>query len=272
MSEAAKDADASDAAPPAPTPDPAAIKEVASLKTADSLWEYIKKYSNLDDVQPDSSLTLQEQRAQAQALIGGKISHLQPALNAFLKDYPQDPRRYDAKLMRLLFLKDTDNITSKESGDVLHEVAAAKDAPPDARQQARAALLENDVQEADPSAGLTDALEKELSCLRGRLPRRRERRAVRHPAPALPGRSGSGQNQDAAGNPRQKPEPRHRQGRQGADRPAHGAAGAAVRGDERPGGRFRQAARQGRAAGLLGHLVRAVHDEAARGARPPQKI
>ena len=167
---AAADPDAPDAAPPAPTPDPAAIKEVASLKTADNLWEYIKKYSSLDDVQPDASLTLQEQRAQAQALIGGKISHLQPALNAFLKDYPQDPRRYDAKLMRLLFLKDTDNISNKESSDVLHEVATAKDAPKDARQQARAALLENDVQEADPSAGLTDALEKELSAYEADFP------------------------------------------------------------------------------------------------------
>ena len=162
--------DAPDAAPPAPTPDPAAIQEVASLKTADSLWEYIKKYSSLDDVQPDASLTLQEQRAQAQALIGGKISHLQPALHAFLKDYPQDPRRYDAKLMRLLFLKDTDNISNKESSDVLHEVATAKDATKDARQQARAALLENDVQEADPSAGLTDALEKELSAYEADFP------------------------------------------------------------------------------------------------------
>ena len=157
-------------APPAPTPDPAAIKEVAGLKTADSLWEYIQKYSNLDDVKPDAGLPPDEQRAQAQVAVGAKISHLQPALNAFLKDYPQDPRRYDARLLRLLFLKDTDHITNQESTDVLKAVAAAPDAPKDARQQARGALLENFVQEADPSAGLTGALEKELSSYEADFP------------------------------------------------------------------------------------------------------
>ena len=92
-------------ATPAP-PDPAVINEVAGLKTADSLWDYIKKWSNLDDIQPDGSQPQEAQIAQARAAVAVKISHLQVALPAFLKDYPKDPRWWDAKLMRLFFLRD----------------------------------------------------------------------------------------------------------------------------------------------------------------------
>ncbi len=155
--------DSKAAAPAAPTPDPAINKEVVDLKTADSLWDYIKKYSNLDDIQPDATQPQDAQMAQARAAIAVKISHLQVALPAFLKDYPKDPHWWDAKLMRLFFLRDPENLSEKDVTAGLHEVADSKEAPMDARQQARGVLLENAVQEADPTAGLTDSLEKEIS-------------------------------------------------------------------------------------------------------------
>ena len=145
------------------TPKPDFTPKVTALKSADDLWEYVKKWSNLEDIQPDASQPLEQQMAGARGIIENKVAHLQPALGAFIKQYDKDPRRWEAKLMRVIFLRDPENISDKEVEQTMRDIAAAPDASNDARRQARGTLLEYVVQEADPSKGLTEAFEKELS-------------------------------------------------------------------------------------------------------------
>ena len=151
---------------PAPSPvtaapDPAA--EVAKLKTADELFAYVNSHATVEDIQPDDSLPREEQIAQVRKLVDAKIAALRPAIDTFLKDYPKDPRHYEVALQRIFFLKDVENVSDEESNKMLHEVAEAADATPNARHRARGVLLQNDLEEVDPVKGLTPALEKELS-------------------------------------------------------------------------------------------------------------
>ena len=145
--------------------------------------------------------------------------------------------------------------------------AAAKDAPKEARQQARAALLENFVQEADPTAGLTDALEKELSSYEADFPDDENGSRFVTLRLRFLGEAGSAKARALLETLAKSPNRATAGGRQGAARPAHGAADPEIHGGQRPGDRPRQTARQGRAPGFLGDLVRAMHDEDARSAR-----
>ena len=149
------------AATDTPAPDYAAA--VAKLKTADALYEYIDKNATTDDIQPDDALTHEEQVAQVRKLVDGKIALLRPAIDTFLKQYPQDPRHWEVQLQRVFFLKDAENISDEDSVNTLKAVAAAPDASASAHHRARATLLQNDLEETDPTKGLTDALEKELT-------------------------------------------------------------------------------------------------------------
>ena len=117
------------AATVADTPAPDYAAAVAKLKTADALYDYIDKNATTEDIQPDDALTHDEQVAQVRKLVDGKIALLRPAIDTFLKQYPQDPRHWEVQLQRVFFLKDAENIS----------------------------------EEVDPSKGLTDDLEKELA-------------------------------------------------------------------------------------------------------------
>ena len=152
---------AASAAADTPAPDDAAA--VAKLKTADALYDYIAKNANTDDIQPDDALTHEEQVAQVRKLVDQKIAVLRPAIDTFLKQYPQDPRHWDVQLQRVFFLKDAENISDEDSVNTFKAVAAAPDASNNARHRARGALLQNDLEELNPSEGLTPALENEMA-------------------------------------------------------------------------------------------------------------
>lgn len=145
-----------------PTPDyDAAV--IAELKTPDALFEYISKHATVDDIEPDGSLPREQQIEQVRKLVDDKIALLRPAIDTFLKQYPQDPRRWEVQLQRVFFLKDAENIPNDEYVNTLKSVAAAPDASANARHRARAVLLQADLEEIDPSKGLTAALEKEMA-------------------------------------------------------------------------------------------------------------
>ena len=155
---------------PAPkaTPDPAAA--VADLKTADALYGYIDKNASVDDIQPDDALPREEQVAQVRKMVDQKIALLRPAIDAFLKQYPQDPRRWDVQLHRVAFLKDVEGISNDDYTGTLKAAATAPDATDATRHRARATLLQDDLQEIDPSKGLTPDLEKELAAYEKEFP------------------------------------------------------------------------------------------------------
>ena len=164
-SPAAVAADAPPASAPAATPAPEIAAEVAAhAKTADDLWNYVKKYSGTEDLETiDPSLDQEAKMAKARELIANKVAHLRPAVDELLKKYPKDPHRWDARLMRVFFLKDEDGISDEEADKTFHEIADAPDASPDAKRQARGVLLQTAIEKADPSKGLSDDIEKQLT-------------------------------------------------------------------------------------------------------------
>ena len=139
--------------------------EVAALaNTADSLWNYVKKWSDLSDIESlDPSLDPEARRIAARDLLHSKLVHLHPAVDEFLKRYPQDPHHWNALLLRVLFLRGEEGISDDSANNTLQQIAHAPDAPADIKRQARGALLQDSLEKSDPSAGLTDALDKELS-------------------------------------------------------------------------------------------------------------
>ena len=163
---AAADAPALSPVPtPAATPSPEILADVAAhSKTADDLWAYIKKYSNTDDLENiDPTLDQDAKMARAREIIKDKVAHLRPAVDDLLKQYPQDPHRWDARLLRVFFLKDEDGISDEEADKTFHDIADAPDASQDAKRQARGVLLQGMLEKADPAAGLTPEIDKALS-------------------------------------------------------------------------------------------------------------
>ena len=161
-------ADAGELSPvptPAATPSAEMLADVtAHAKTADDLWNYIKKYSGTDDLEGiDPSLDQEAKVAKAREIIHDKVAHLRPAVDEFLKKYPQDPHRWDARLLRVFFLKDEAGISDEEADKTFHEIADAPDASQDAKRQARGMLLQEMLEKTDPSGGLTPEVEKALS-------------------------------------------------------------------------------------------------------------
>ncbi len=152
-------------ATPAATPEADIAAEVAKeVNTPDSLWNYIKKWSDLSDLENlDPSLDPETRMNTAKELVHGKIARLHPAVDEFLKRYPQDVHHWNALLLRVLFLRGEEGISDETVTSTLQQIAHAPDAPLDAKRQARGALLQDDLEKADPTAGLTDALDKELT-------------------------------------------------------------------------------------------------------------
>ena len=167
---------------PSPSPSPTASAAVASASTpapdapadiaaevanqagsADSLWEYIKKWSDLGDLENlDPSLDPEARMLAAKDIVHGKIIRLHPAVDEFLKRYGQDPRHWNAMLLRVLFLRGEEGISDESVNNTLQQIAHAPDAPTDVKRQARGALLQDTLEKSDPANGLTEALDKEL--------------------------------------------------------------------------------------------------------------
>ncbi len=152
-------------ASPAASPSAEVAAEVtAQAGTADALFAYIKKWSDLGDLETlDPNLDPVAKMNVAKDLVHGKIAHLHPAVNEFLKRYPQDPRHWNAMLLRVLFLRGEENTSDESVNNTLQQIAHAPDAPKDVKQQARGALLQDTLEKADPATGLTDALDKEMT-------------------------------------------------------------------------------------------------------------
>ena len=150
--------------PPA-TPSPEILADIdAHAKNADDLWAYIKKYSATDDLENiDPTLDQDAKMTKARELIAGKVAHLRPAVDLLLKKYPQDPHRWDAKLLRVFFLKDENGISDEEADKTFHEIADAPDASQDAKRQARGVLLQDMLEKASPETGLTPEIDKALT-------------------------------------------------------------------------------------------------------------
>ena len=163
-SAAASPADAP-AASPAGTPSPEIAAEVAAqVGSADTLWKYISKWSDLADLENlDPSLDPEAKMNAAKELVHNKIARLHPAVDEFLKRYPQDVHHWNALLLRVLFLRGEEGISDESVNSTLQQIAHASDAPNDIKRQARGALLQDTLEKSDPTVGLTDALEKELS-------------------------------------------------------------------------------------------------------------
>ena len=162
---AAASSDDAPAATPAGTPSPEIAAEVAAqANTADSLWAYIKKWSDLTDLENlDPNLDPESKMNAAKALIHDKIARLHPAVNEFLKRYPQDPHHWNAELLRVLFLRGEEGISDEDVNKTLRQISQAPDAPADVKRQARGALLQDTLEKSDPAAGLTEPLDKELT-------------------------------------------------------------------------------------------------------------
>ena len=152
------------AASPAPATNDIATEVAAQVNSADSLWNYIRKWSDLGDLENiDPSLDPEAHMNIAKDLVHGKIAHLHPAVDEFLKRYPQDIHHWEAMLLRVLFLRGEEGLSDENVNNTLQQIAHAPDAPLEIRRQARGALLQDTLEKSDPSAGLTDALDKELT-------------------------------------------------------------------------------------------------------------
>ena len=148
----------------ADSPADIAAEVATEAKSADSLWEYIKKWSDLSDLENlDASLDPQTRMNVARDLVHAKVAHLRPAVDEFLKRYGTDPRHWKALLLRVSFLREEEGIPEDSVNNTLQQIAHAPDAPLDVKREARGALLQDTLEKSDPAAGLTDALEKELS-------------------------------------------------------------------------------------------------------------
>jgi thiol-disulfide isomerase/thioredoxin len=153
-----------------PAPPPAAVDaEVAALKTADDLFNYIQEWS---DKTPDISEGLDRDalREKIMVFLRDKAAHLNPACTEFVKQYPQDPRRWETQLIRLeaqaihLDAGKPEELAAAKTQyqDVLKQIVAAPDAKQETKQMARQRLISMQIEE-NKSAGLTDALEAQLS-------------------------------------------------------------------------------------------------------------
>ncbi len=164
---------------PSPTPAPTGPADLAPIgpaspevladvaahaKTADDLWAYIQKYRGTEDLEAiDPELDEETRMSKVRELVRDKVTHLRPAVDEMLKRYPQDPRRWEARLLRVNFQQESNAITDVEADKALHEIADASDAPTDIKRQARSALLEESLQKASEITGLTPDLEAQMT-------------------------------------------------------------------------------------------------------------
>lgn len=148
-------------APLSPAEKKVLAADASETKTADQLWKDIQEWStkepNLDKDLDD--ITREQKLAE---FIDNERAHLNPACEEFLKLYPQDPRRWDVKLVQLSLKQESDDTDLGGMEKTLKEIADASDASAASKQKARQALLGIHLQ-ALGEGGLTPVLEAEIA-------------------------------------------------------------------------------------------------------------
>jgi thiol-disulfide isomerase/thioredoxin len=115
--------------------------DLAQFKTADELWRHIAK---LQEEGPQGSpRSLEEHRA----CVAAFLREVDAALAEFDRRFPDDPRRFEAKLMRLQMgelLANAEGRTpdAAQTEKTLQEIATASQAPTNARAEASAMLIQ----------------------------------------------------------------------------------------------------------------------------------
>jgi thiol-disulfide isomerase/thioredoxin len=122
-------------AAPAETGTAQAPPDFSQYKTADALWAEIQK---LEEGPGDPSASPD--------VVMALLQQLTAAAAEFQKDYPKDPRRWDAKLVALRFgsMIQAANSQQPDPAEIektLNEVASGTDAPVEAREEARINLI-----------------------------------------------------------------------------------------------------------------------------------
>ena len=150
------------ATPLSPAEKKALSADVSEVKTADQLWQYIQEWANKEpDIDKNLDDAAREQKITE--FVESERARLTPACEEFLKKYPQDPRRWDVRLVQLSLQQEGDGADLPAMEKTLEEIAdAAPDASATSRQKARQALLGIHLQGLGES-GLTPALESEIS-------------------------------------------------------------------------------------------------------------
>ncbi len=153
---------AAPAAPLSPAEKKALAADASEVKTADQLWQDIQEWSNKEpNLDKDLDDITREQKMAE--FIENERAHLNPACEEFLKLYPQDPRRWDVKLVQLSLQQESEDAADLAGMEkTLKEVADAPDAKAASKQKARQALLGIHLQSLG-EGGLTPALEAEIA-------------------------------------------------------------------------------------------------------------
>ena len=146
--------------PAAPAAKPALkAVDLSTFKTADALWKHIEELRKEPDVQPKS-------REELIALVKEWFGSQKAAADAFEKTYPEDSRRYSAKMVSIQAAHQLSQIPGADAAaktspeDVtkaLDAILAAPDAPEDAKAEAafvKTMMLVEGLDEAKPE-GMT---------------------------------------------------------------------------------------------------------------------
>ena len=125
--------------PPAPVATPAPkppASKLDELKTADELWAYFQALQR----GPQGQGNTPEERAKA---LGEFVNELRATAERFASKYPNDPRRWEARLTATRLLQKIANaIPQAEVEKLYKEAAAAGDAPADIKARARLGLIQ----------------------------------------------------------------------------------------------------------------------------------
>jgi thiol-disulfide isomerase/thioredoxin len=145
----------------APSTAPAGA-DPAQFASADDLWAHIEKLK-------EGPQTKAPTREEAVAVFREHLARMSQAADEFTKRYPEDPRRWEAKLIRVQVRVGQEALNGQETDlarvePELKEIAAAKNAPTDARADARVTLIQlrgRSVNGSSPPAD-TAALDAEI--------------------------------------------------------------------------------------------------------------
>lgn len=130
--------------------------DLSQFKTADALWQYIQVWA-AKDPHIDQNLERGVAMEKVNAFLAEERAHLTPACAEFVKRYPQDARRWNAKLVALSLQQGEEGPANPETERTLQGIAAAPDATAPVRKKARQALLGihvGRVEEDGPTPGL----------------------------------------------------------------------------------------------------------------------
>jgi peroxiredoxin len=120
---------AADSAPPA-----AGTADFSALKTADDFWKHLQKLQDEPKEQPTS-------REEALAQVRNWLATQKTAAEAFAKIFPEDPRRWQARLFALRISAEMRRVSeqvvvSDEDRKAVADIVAAPDVPPPIKGEA----------------------------------------------------------------------------------------------------------------------------------------